>query len=397
VACALVLALPVPASAQTASGGAYASDPAVVTGLACRAGCAEDAAAPGATVRVSGRSLGRVRHVVFLGGPGNGDDRVARVTRTSAAWADVVVPAGALTGRVRLRNADGNPSRPSTATIAIGAPAGAEPAAPDRDTSDRIDAHVAASTVYVAGQHAATLAYTVTGPAPVDVAVEVVRVRDGRAVRRWAPGVTAPGTQQRIEWDGTAGGTAVAPGRYEFRAYPAGASAAQAGAPLVADSFLLRDHHFPVRGEHGYGGYAASFGGGRGHQGQDVFAACGTPLVAARGGAVRFKATHARAGNYVVIDGEGTEVDYVYMHLAEPAVVERGERVYTGQRIGSVGDTGRAHGCHLHFELWSGPGWYRGGDPFDPLPLLRAWDAAERRGQPAASVTPTRSFREAST
>jgi murein DD-endopeptidase MepM/ murein hydrolase activator NlpD len=63
------------------------------------------------------------------------------------------------------------------------------------------------------------------------------------------------------------------------------------------------------------------------------------------------------------------------MHLAAPSPVERGERVRTGQRIGAVGDTGNASGCHLHFELWSAPGWYEGGSPFDPLPSLKAWDA----------------------
>jgi len=43
--------------------------------------------------------------------------------------------------------------------------------------------------------------------------------------------------------------------------------------------------------------------------------------------------------------------------------------------IGSGGDTGDANGCHLHFELWSGPGWYTGGAPLDPQLFLRAWDA----------------------
>jgi murein DD-endopeptidase MepM/ murein hydrolase activator NlpD len=146
----------------------------------------------------------------------------------------------------------------------------------------------------------------------------------------------------------------------------------------VADSFRLLDHKFPVRGRHDFGGSQSVFGAGRGdhaHQGQDVMSPCGTPLVAARGGVVRFKAFQSRAGNYVVIDGDGTDSDYVYMHLQQPALVERGDRVMTGQRIGNVGDTGRASGCHLHFELWGGPGWYEGGRPFDPLPLLRAWDA----------------------
>jgi murein DD-endopeptidase MepM/ murein hydrolase activator NlpD len=135
---------------------------------------------------------------------------------------------------------------------------------------------------------------------------------------------------------------------------------------------------FPVRGRHNYGDAGARFGArrsGHRHQGQDVMARCGTPLVAARGGKVKFKQYHAAAGNYVVIDAAGTDVDYVYMHLAEPTPFRPGDRVYTGQRIGSVGDTGDAQGCHLHIELWTGPGWYDGGKPFDPLSSLRAWDS----------------------
>ena len=80
-------------------------------------------------------------------------------------------------------------------------------------------------------------------------------------------------------------------------------------------------------------------------------------------------------GNYLVIDGDGTDVDYAYMHLRDPSPLAKGTRVLTGQPIGHVGDTGVADGCHLHFELWSGPGWYTGGAPFDPLPFLKAWDA----------------------
>ena len=44
----------------------------------------------------------------------------------------------------------------------------------------------------------------------------------------------------------------------------------------------------------------------------------------------------------------------------------------TGQRIADVGSTGESSGPHLHFEVWVG-GWYAGGHPIDPLPLLEAW------------------------
>jgi murein DD-endopeptidase MepM/ murein hydrolase activator NlpD len=89
---------------------------------------------------------------------------------------------------------------------------------------------------------------------------------------------------------------------------------------------------------------------------------------------VKFKAFQSRAGNYLVIDGERTGIDFVYMHLRDAALVNRGDRVRTGQPIGFVGDTGDADGCHLHFEMWTAPGWYSGGTVFDPLPSLVAWD-----------------------
>jgi murein DD-endopeptidase MepM/ murein hydrolase activator NlpD len=135
---------------------------------------------------------------------------------------------------------------------------------------------------------------------------------------------------------------------------------------------------FPVQGPHDFGGPDARFGAarpGHTHQGQDVMAACGTPLIAARGGIVQYAEYEANAGNYVVIDGKGSPNDFMYAHLAEPSPLQVGETVRTGQPIGIVGDTGDASGCHLHFEMWGAPGWYEGGSPFDPLPYLEKWDA----------------------
>ncbi len=143
---------------------------------------------------------------------------------------------------------------------------------------------------------------------------------------------------------------------------------------------------FPIRGSYKFGTGAAAFGGGRGHQGQDVFAKCGTPLVAAEGGKVLYREFQARAGNYVVIDVAGADRDEAYMHLRTPAVVEKGADVAAGQQIGEVGDTGRADGCHLHFELWNGAWQGLGGaagSPIDPLPTLKAW-AAGPAAEPAS-------------
>jgi murein DD-endopeptidase MepM/ murein hydrolase activator NlpD len=81
------------------------------------------------------------------------------------------------------------------------------------------------------------------------------------------------------------------------------------------------------------------------------------------------------AGYYTVIRGRGTKQDYVYMHMTGPGVVAVGETVKTGARVGLVGSTGGSSGCHLHFELWTQPGWYAGGAPYDPLPALKYWDS----------------------
>jgi murein DD-endopeptidase MepM/ murein hydrolase activator NlpD len=135
---------------------------------------------------------------------------------------------------------------------------------------------------------------------------------------------------------------------------------------------------FPVQGPHTYGGADSRFGAARNghtHQGQDVAAACGTPLVSAMNGTVQYAGYQASgAGNYIVIDNNGTEDDFVYMHLAYPATVHTvNAPIAAGQQIGVVGETGDAQGCHLHFEYWQGD-WYGGGHPIDPLPSLLAWD-----------------------
>lgn len=127
---------------------------------------------------------------------------------------------------------------------------------------------------------------------------------------------------------------------------------------------------FPVRGRYDFGSAVNRFGGGRGHQGQDILAACSTPIVAARSGEVTTAASEARAGNYVVITAaDGTS--QAYLHMLAPASVDVGDRVAAGQPIGLVGETGRASACHLHYESWTAPGWRTGGEPVDPLPELQ--------------------------
>jgi murein DD-endopeptidase MepM/ murein hydrolase activator NlpD len=135
---------------------------------------------------------------------------------------------------------------------------------------------------------------------------------------------------------------------------------------------------FPVQGPHTFGGAGSRFGaprGGHTHQGQDIAAACGTPLVSAMTGTVQYAGYQSAAGNYIVIDNNNSITDFVYMHMAYPATIRTvNAPVAAGQQIGAVGTTGHSTGCHLHFEYWQGD-WFGGGQPIDPLPYLQAWDA----------------------
>jgi murein DD-endopeptidase MepM/ murein hydrolase activator NlpD len=75
-----------------------------------------------------------------------------------------------------------------------------------------------------------------------------------------------------------------------------------------------------------------------------------------------------------VIDGRKTGVDYFYAHLSRKGRPKEGSQVKTGERIGFNDDTGNASGCHVHFEMWSAPGWYEGGKVLNPTKRLKRWD-----------------------
>jgi murein DD-endopeptidase MepM/ murein hydrolase activator NlpD len=131
---------------------------------------------------------------------------------------------------------------------------------------------------------------------------------------------------------------------------------------------------FPIQGEWEWGESGAHFGDrGGAHKGEDLFADCGTPLIAAEGGKVVFTGSDGSAGNYLVIRGAQTGEDHVYMHMQSPPTSRKGDSVETGASIGAVGQTGNASACHLHFEIWTAPGWYEGGAARDPRPDLKSW------------------------
>jgi murein DD-endopeptidase MepM/ murein hydrolase activator NlpD len=127
---------------------------------------------------------------------------------------------------------------------------------------------------------------------------------------------------------------------------------------------------FPIAGAWHWGGPDTHFGDrGGAHDGEDLMSRCGTPVVAAAAGRVVFVDFDGASGNYLVV--RTARGDHVYMHLRAKPRFERGERVDAGDRLGSVGRTGNASACHLHFETWTAPGWYDGGRAVDPRPELR--------------------------
>jgi murein DD-endopeptidase MepM/ murein hydrolase activator NlpD len=105
--------------------------------------------------------------------------------------------------------------------------------------------------------------------------------------------------------------------------------------------------------------YLTSFFGARkdpftglqaGHGGTDIAMGRGTPILAAQDGVVITSTTNGGGyGQYIQIKHDNG-VRTLYAHCSQ-LLVSVGERVVKGQRIALVGDTGRATGPHLHFEV----------------------------------------------
>ncbi|HEX4461225.1 MAG TPA: M23 family metallopeptidase [Polyangia bacterium] len=108
----------------------------------------------------------------------------------------------------------------------------------------------------------------------------------------------------------------------------------------------------------------------RRHQGIDIFAKRGTPVVAACRGEVVRIGRDRLGGNVVWVAGGGARL-YYYAHLQSfrPGLAV-GERVDGGDVLGRVGTTGNARGTppHLHFGVYPAAWAFRA---VDPAPLLR--------------------------
>jgi murein DD-endopeptidase MepM/ murein hydrolase activator NlpD len=108
------------------------------------------------------------------------------------------------------------------------------------------------------------------------------------------------------------------------------------------------------------------------HSGLDMAAFERAPVVATSPGTVVFAGTRSGYGYTVEIDhGHGFKTRYAHLRDIQ---VQRGEGVAIGQRIGSMGSTGRSTATHLHYEVW-----FRG-RPVDPLNFLRAGRHVHEQG-----------------
>jgi peptidoglycan hydrolase-like protein with peptidoglycan-binding domain len=86
------------------------------------------------------------------------------------------------------------------------------------------------------------------------------------------------------------------------------------------------------------------------HAGIDLIASRGTPVGAADAGRVVFAGPAAGGWGKLVVIAQTAGVRTMYAHLRS-VTVRLGQRVATGDRVGTVGATGEASGPHLHFEV----------------------------------------------
>lgn len=153
-----------------------------------------------------------------------------------------------------------------------------------------------------------------------------------------------------------------------------------APAPVPLPPAVSGDHAFPVAGPHTYGDAFGEPRKGYTHQGQDVLAAEGTPVVAPVAGTISYADIQPRGAGYYIVEKGADGHDYFFAHCQEASTaVKAGDAVAPGQALCRVGHTGDASGPHLHLEVWVN-GWRAStaSAPIDPLALLQSWDTPAR-------------------
>ncbi|MDF2606341.1 MAG: hypothetical protein K0S34_531 [Bacillales bacterium] len=136
------------------------------------------------------------------------------------------------------------------------------------------------------------------------------------------------------------------------------------GSIVKAEDNLNSSWIWPTNGE-----VSDTFGTRDGkHYGIDIAAGEGTPVSAAHNGKVTKSYYSSTYGNVIFIKSDdGYET--IYAHLSNRLVSE-GETVNVGKIIGSVGNTGRSYGAHLHFEVHKGEWNIDKSNAIDPLLLV---------------------------
>jgi murein DD-endopeptidase MepM/ murein hydrolase activator NlpD len=155
---------------------------------------------------------------------------------------------------------------------------------------------------------------------------------------------------------------------------PAAKKKAKAGkrrkAPKVRERLTGQRYAFPVYGD---ARVADDFGAARqigAHQGNDVFARFGAPVLAVADGFVEKVGTLPISGNRLWLrTAAGDEFFYAHLSAFSPDAVN-GRRVKAGTVLGFTGNTGDAEPTppHVHFEIHPG-----GKDAIDPHAILLAW------------------------
>ncbi len=111
---------------------------------------------------------------------------------------------------------------------------------------------------------------------------------------------------------------------------------------------------------------ASRDGGGRSHEGIDIFARRGTPVLATTSGYIT-RTVNSGLGGKQVWQRDGLVGNSIYYAHLDSIMLQGGEQVKTGDTLGLVGSTGNAEGGapHLHFGIYT-----RGG-AVDPYPYVR--------------------------
>jgi murein DD-endopeptidase MepM/ murein hydrolase activator NlpD len=130
-------------------------------------------------------------------------------------------------------------------------------------------------------------------------------------------------------------------------------SGGESSAPVIGNGMIIK----PAAGRitSGFGMRSSGM-----HEGIDIAQGGTVPIYAAADGTVIRAEYSSSYGNVVYISHSiaGQQWTTVYAHMSSLSV-SSGQSVSKGTKLGNMGNTGRSHGQHLHFELHNGP-WNAG-------------------------------------